>query len=155
MEKITVKTKELASFLSINIKTVQRLTPEVFGKINNGKWPKYDLQEAVNNYYQYQLELEKKRYNKNDLKINEIRRRRELAETELKEIELEEKKGELVNKDKYEKDIFKTVRVFRDSVLKIPNRIGDIIAAESDPVMCKTIFRDELKQALEELGNSL
>lgn len=155
MDKIIFSTAEFGEFVGIAPRTVNRLTNSKILIKHKNQYGKYDLKENVNRYYKYRLYVEKKKYDNSSKEMKQLRFRKEAAETELKEMELDEKRGELINRKSYDQAFFKLVRSARDAILKIPYRIGDIIAAETDSKICKKILREELKQTLNEFGENL
>lgn len=76
----------------------------------------------------------------------------EKIKTRLKEIELQKKTGELVLASEVQKAAFNKARLVRDAILNVPDRIGALLAAESDTVKLIKILKRELQQALEELS---
>jgi hypothetical protein len=73
----------------------------------------------------------------------------------LKKLEYEEKSGALVRKDAVDSEVFSSFRGLRDRILGIPDRIGSILAAESDVATIRERLRDELVECLEALANDL
>jgi hypothetical protein len=85
--------------------------------------------------------------------LTDARRQLLQAQTRLREIELQEKNGELVCRDVVEREWFKIERQVRDVLLNIPTRLSGILAAERSQDRCFSILERELLQALESLTN--
>ncbi len=81
--------------------------------------------------------------------------RRERAEADLAELELRERRGELVKKADVEREIFGVQRALRDRLSGIPDRIAPMLAAESDVTRCHAIVAAELRAALGEVAAGL
>lgn len=81
--------------------------------------------------------------------------RRERAEADLAELELRERRGELVKKSDVEREIFAVQRALRDRLAGIPDRIAPMLAAEADVTRCHAIVAAELRAALGEVAGSL
>ena len=81
----------------------------------------------------------------------EAQRLDKLYSAELKNLELEEKKGKLINAEEVREAAFTKARTVRDAILNIPDRISATLAAESDQIAVSKLLMDELVQALEDL----
>lgn len=84
-----------------------------------------------------------------------VKERRERAEADLAELELRERRGELVKKADVEREIFAIQRALRDRLAGIPDRIAPMLAAEADVTRCHAIVAAELRAALGEVAGSL
>lgn len=85
----------------------------------------------------------------------ETKERRERAEAELAELDLQERRGVLVRKADVERETFAVQRALRDRLTGIPDRIAPILAAEADVGKCHEIVASEIRAALRELVQSL
>lgn len=81
--------------------------------------------------------------------------RRERAEAELAELELKERRGELVKKADVERETFSVQRALRDRFTGIPDRIAPIVAAEPDVGKCHEIIAAEIRAALGDVVGAL
>lgn len=81
--------------------------------------------------------------------------RRERAEAELAELELRERRGELVKKADVERELFAVQRALRDRITGIPDRIAPIVAAETDVGRCHEIMAAEIRAALGDVIGAL
>lgn len=146
----TVTTAVLADYFNVTPRSIQKLTVEgILTKQTRGK---YELKYIINEYVEYQKKITREKYDKKIENQTDAVRRKWIAEAELKEMEVAEKKKVLVDFDKLKGDYWALFRVTRDSILKIPDRVGDIIAAESDAMRCKQILKEELTLSLKELS---
>lgn len=81
--------------------------------------------------------------------------RRERAEADLAELELRQRRGELVKKSDVERELFAVNRSLRDRLAGIPDRIAPMLASETDVTRCHAIVAAELRAALGEVAGSL
>ena len=81
--------------------------------------------------------------------------RREAAEADLAELELKERRGELVKKADVEREAFAVQRALRDRLTGIPDRIAPMLAAETDVAKCHEIVASEIRAALREIVQEL
>lgn len=79
--------------------------------------------------------------------------KREAFMAELARLEYEQKAGSLVPVDDVKKEAFKLARIVRDSLLNIPDRLAAELAAETNQFRVHKRLTEELRKALEELGN--
>ena len=77
---------------------------------------------------------------------------REAYSARLMKLEYEVKTGKLVSAEDVKREYFQILRVTRDSILNIPDRISSILAAENDAARIHQLITQELHQALEELS---
>ena len=69
-------------------------------------------------------------------------------------LDYEEREGKLVDAARVREDAFpRWGRMLRDGALAIPDRMADILAAESDPAKVRQILMDELETVLEKLSD--
>ena len=81
--------------------------------------------------------------------------RRERAEADLAELELKERRAELVKKTDVERETFAVQRALRDRLTGIPDRIAPVLAAETDVAKCHEIVASEIRAALREVVQAL
>lgn len=82
----------------------------------------------------------------------EIKRSTAAVDYQLKKIELEKKKGALVEKNEVYKQLFNSGKAVREAIMIIPDRIIDNIMAAKNRAEAHTILFKELESALEELS---
>jgi phage terminase Nu1 subunit (DNA packaging protein) len=80
------------------------------------------------------------------------RARKETALAELRELELRRQKGELVPQASVDKEAFETGRIVRDALLRMPDRLAGLFAAETDPRKIHALMTKEIRQVLEALS---
>lgn len=84
-----------------------------------------------------------------------VKERRERAEAELAELELHQRRGELVRAADVEREQFAVQRALRDRFAGVPDRIAPIVAAESDVGRCHEIIAAEIRAALGDVVEAL
>lgn len=84
----------------------------------------------------------------------EAQRRKELANAQLKELEVRKRAGELIEVATVEKVMFEKGRQTRDALLSLADRLAGILAPVTDQAKMHEILLKEIHQALEALtGN--
>lgn len=78
-----------------------------------------------------------------------------MARASLKQLEVDEKKGLLVNAEEVRKAAFDCARLTRNKIEAIPEQLGAILAAESDPMRVQEILTQYIKEALTELSSEI
>jgi len=152
MSEELINTKRLAEILGMTERRVQQLAAEnVFKKIGRGK---FQLIDSVQNYLSYQLDLERKKFNKNDMAINEARRRREQAEAFLKEMEVGTRRGELLEKEDVMKSWQKILSIVKTRLLALPSKLSPQLVGLDTVNEIKSKLDEEIDRALNELTNS-
>ena len=84
--------------------------------------------------------------------LHESRARREAALAELAELELAEKRGDLVAVADVEKALVSKVLGVRDSLDTLADRLSPLLAAETDPATVYSMLRSEIRQVLAQLS---
>lgn len=74
--------------------------------------------------------------------------RKERALADKHELELLERRGELVERKASDRQAFETARIVRDGLMAIPDRLASLLAAESDVRKVHGILSDEIRKAL-------
>jgi phage terminase Nu1 subunit (DNA packaging protein) len=77
--------------------------------------------------------------------------RREQAEAQLAELELAEKRGEIMAVGEHRRVLFALCRAIRDAVLQISARSSAMLAAAGDQAQCQAILDAEVRKVLEQL----
>src|SRR4030067_1080931 len=90
--------------------------------------------------------------NGSDATLEELRKEGQKLENELKTLELEKEKGNLIPTAEVQKAAFERHRKVRDAIENIPSRISDILAAETDGYKIKEMLSQEIYQVLEGLS---
>jgi len=81
---------------------------------------------------------------------SESRASKEFYEAEIKRLEMEVKKGVLVERKSVEESAFRTYRVYRDAMLNIPNRIASQLATETNAAVIHDLLLSEIRQTLDD-----
>lgn len=74
---------------------------------------------------------------------------------QLKRLEYLERSEKLVMKDSVEAEVFASFRALRDLAFGIPDRIGAILAAETDENAVRALLREHIRETFEALANDL
>lgn len=82
----------------------------------------------------------------------EAQRRKESALADLRELELAEKRRELLNASEISTAVHELIATAKSRLLLIGDELGDRLAAESNPVRCRELVTDEVRRALSELS---
>lgn len=96
-----------------------------------------------------------KRDKKNKITQTEAERRRAVAIAKLRELELKEKQGRLIDRTQVERTWFEHARLIRDGILSIPDRLSALMASISDPHKVHQLLDSELRKALSEVADSI
>jgi hypothetical protein len=80
--------------------------------------------------------------------FNEARAQREAAAAGLQELQLAERLGKLVSKEKVETAAYNAARAIRDQMLAIPGALADQLATKTDPREIRTLLRQAIQDAL-------
>ena len=82
----------------------------------------------------------------------DARRRRELAEANIAEMQQAEMEGVLIRADAVRSAWAAKITGARDALLQIPSRLAPVLAAEADMAKVTALLEDELRQALADLS---
>jgi hypothetical protein len=80
---------------------------------------------------------------------NRARAAKEIYEARLKQLEYEERRGNLVSRKEVEMHAYNRARVLRDALCNVPVRLAAQLAAESDPHVVHDVLLAELRMVLE------
>ena len=86
--------------------------------------------------------------------LNESRARREHYQAELAKLEVDHRRNELVAADGVKKEAFNVAKTVREALINIPDRVANLLAAETDATAIHMALTDEITQALEGLANA-
>jgi hypothetical protein len=151
----------------ISVVTGEDGKPKIDPIVANAEWEKNTKKEhrPHNLARKLQKEVSDARLEKSGVKLpkenlaqdepmsyNDSRTVREAYAARLVKLEYEMKVGTIVSSDDVKQEYFQILRITRDSILNIPDRISSILAAEADPATVHLILTQELHQALEELS---
>jgi phage terminase Nu1 subunit (DNA packaging protein) len=146
METI-VSNKILSDILGVSGRTVRDLADKgVLVKMAHGK---YEVMPSIHAYIKYKINLAIESFSKGDIDYAEARRRKELAQAQLAELDLAEKEGELIQVSTVENEAFTAGKKVKDGLSNIPDRISPLLAAESDKNVIYRMLTTEINQVLE------
>ena len=77
---------------------------------------------------------------------------REAYKAKMAKLDYEEREGKLVDATQVKEQAFQTGRMVRDGVLAIPDRMADVLAAETDPAKVRQLLVTELELVLVKLS---
>ncbi len=86
--------------------------------------------------------------------LNESRARREHYQAELAKLEVDHRRSELVATDAVKKEAFNVAKTVREALINIPDRVANLLAAETDASAIHMALTTEITQALEGLVNA-
>lgn len=81
------------------------------------------------------------------------RAKREEAQAQLAELELEHRRGELLRVKEVRAAAYTTARQARDQLIALPDRVSAILAGVADPTEIHRILEDEIDRICKELSN--
>jgi hypothetical protein len=87
-----------------------------------------------------------------DEQFVDAQRRKESALADLRELELAEKRGELLNASEVSTAIHELISTAKSKLLLLGDELGDRLAAESDPIRCREMVNAEVRSALTALS---
>lgn len=76
-----------------------------------------------------------------------------IAKARIAELELQEKEGSLVSRDRINEQLFSAGKELRDALLAIPDRITDLIMAEDNRTMVYNTIYDAIAGELQKLAD--
>lgn len=82
----------------------------------------------------------------------EAQLRKESALADLRELELAEKRRDLLSASEVSTAIHELIATSKSKLLLIGDELGDRISAESDPIKCREMIAAEIRAALQELS---
>ena len=89
----------------------------------------------------------------NVIDINEARARKTEAEAEMAELELLEKKGDLLPMQQVVDTWLDMVAACRTKMLSMPAKLAPVVAVEEAPAVCKQIIEEQIIEALDEIAS--
>lgn len=93
--------------------------------------------------------------NKAAVSFQKSRAQKELYDALLKKLEYEKQAGAMIPLKQTETDAFNAARFARDMLLKIPDRVANVLIGKTDMVEIKQILRNEILESLEHLTDFL
>ncbi|MGP1579412.1 MAG: hypothetical protein ACTTH5_00065 [Wolinella sp.] len=141
---MSVTTKFLSDALGITARRVQEL--ESMGVFNKEERNKWNLNACIEAYVDYKVKAATQNF-----ELSEARAKKEIAEAELKELALAEKKGEMVSLTRLEKDLSDIAFTISNRLYLLPQKIKRSIAI-SDEVL--RAIETEVEATLHELKDA-
>lgn len=148
---------ELAGLLDITKRHVRGLAQRgIIKKLEHGK---YDTRACIAGYIEYlNNQIPNKSISGEEAKSHRMNTEMQRAKllqhkAELARLEEEEKKGTLVNAEDEKREAFKLGRIVRNSVMGVPARISQNLAAESDSNAIYRLLETELVETLTDIAD--
>ena len=91
----------------------------------------------------------------NVVDINVERARKTAAEAEIAELELLEKKGQLVPMVDIVNTWLEMISACRSKMLSMPAKLAPVVAVEDSPAICKSLIEEQVIEALDEIAKWL
>lgn len=136
----------ISKLLDLTPRRVQQLSKE--GVIPKSERGRYELVPAVRGYINY---LRERSINAGVISFDDVRVRKTTAEAEMAEIELKEKKEQLIPIEHITNTWMELIGASKQRMLAIPAKLAPIVAVEEQPAICKQIIEDQIIECLEEL----
>ncbi len=80
---------------------------------------------------------------------------REAYAARLAKLDYEERTGKLVGSEQVKVGWFNVLRILRDRLLNLPDRLAAVLAAEADPGEVRNVLMAELRTVLTEIADSI
>lgn len=144
-----VGTTELAEHLGVAVSTVESLAKRrILRRLGRGRW---DQDRNRLDYIAHLREQAAGRIGSGGANLAEERARLARAQAEKVELDLREKRGELVSTREVEQEYFALLREHRNALLSIPGRVAADAHSASSLQACERILRDAIHETLERL----
>lgn len=138
----------ISKLLDLTPRRVQQLSKE--GVIPKSERGRYELVPAVRGYIRY---LKERSINPGVVSFDEVRARKTAAEAEMAELELLEKKGDLLPMQQVVDTWLDMVAACRTKMLSMPAKLAPVVAVEEAPAVCKQIIEEQIIEALDEIAS--
>lgn len=147
----TINQKELSSIIGITVQQIIKLEKEGVFNRNGEKF--YTLPHAVNEYIAYKIKSELRKVKGDSEDINEAKRRKEIAQATLLELEVREKQGDLISIDEIRKENEYVLTAFKNKSLAIPSKIAPALIGIESIAEIQAILERAMYDLLIELAN--
>ena len=141
LEHVTASSSDLARLLNLSTRRVQQLVKA--GLLPTPGPQGHRIVEAVRAYLRV-LQQPTRTAN-----LSEARQKLIEVQTQIRQVELEEKHGSLVSRSAVEGEFFTLARTIRDNFKNFPARCSGLVASEGDQEGCHAILAGEVRQVLE------
>lgn len=137
----------IAKLLDLSNRRVQQLSKEgIIPKTERGR---YELVPAVRGYIRY---LKERSINPGVVSFDEVRARKTAAEAEMAELELLQRKGDLIPMQQVVDTWLELIASCRSKMLSMPAKLAPVVAVEDNPAVCKQIVEEQMMEALDEIA---
>lgn len=137
----------ISKLLDLTPRRVQQLSKEgVIPKLDRGR---YELVPAVRGYIRY---LKERSINPGVVSFDEVRARKTAAEAEMAELELLQRKGDLIPMQQVVDTWLELIASCRSKMLSMPAKLAPVVAVEDNPAVCKQLVEEQMMEALDEIA---
>lgn len=77
---------------------------------------------------------------------------REVYDAQRRQLELQARRGELVNREEVEREAYRLYRQLRDACMNLPPRLAAQLAAETDEAACHDLLESELQRVFSDFA---
>lgn len=151
----TLSADDFAKLTNLDKRRVQQLAKEgVIEKVGRGQYPIAE----VTAYIRYLQQLVQRRKIEGErpegaLDPEQQRARKDAAQADKLEMDLAERRGQLLAADDAEAEWTKAIMAIRAGVLSLPTRVAEELARMKDPRKIKERLRQEAYEILQELSD--
>lgn len=149
----TLTQKEASKRLGISAKQLRRLTKKHDAPRNDdGSYPWPEVVDWYKDFKQDEA-LRRRGINREagEADYEQARAREKAAKADMAELELLERKGELIPVQVYKDELASVLTSVRSRLLNLPGRLGRELAPEMKPEEAEQIVEQGVREALEEL----
>jgi len=155
---VTVTSKiKVAKIFNVNVRTIRRWEMEGMPVVKIGRKRSYNLLE-IDRWYQ------NKRGNRaagsdedsksgTALKLIDFRKRRVELQNRLLEIDVLEKEGLYIKRDEVNKGRIKRIQIVKTALLALPQTLGPLLSAETDPKKCIKLIDTEVRDMIKQFAD--
>lgn len=138
----------IAEYLDISIRRINQLVKK--GVLPKQRGEEYDLLKCVHGYIHYLRDLAQ---GKGEQTLTDERTRLAGAQADLKELEIEQRQGELVSTDWVVQAYGRVFEGFRARMLSIPVKLAPKVYSADSMALAKDRIETEINAALAELSH--
>jgi hypothetical protein len=147
--KILVSTKQLANILEITERRIQQMANEnILDRYGRNQ---FELKSSIKNFYNHTI---RKTYTTRKKTLQDLIYEKEFYNVELKKIDYQEKKDELISKEFVSECFITSMVKIRESMLEVPEFVSEKLEGKSSKKI-KSILKDEILSRLYEIAKGV
>jgi hypothetical protein len=150
IKRLFVSQSDLAGFVNLSTRRVRDL--EARGVFSRDRNKKYDLQKSNHAFISY---LKEQMEGTGNVSLTDVRIRKEAAKAALTELDLQERKANLVPKDRAMEWLSLLVGTAKAHLWGLSKRLAGPMAIFTDPKEAEELMRLEIRTVLEDMGKPL